>query len=112
MNIALLNVRITFQKNTVASDSIGNRKAVWQDYYSCHATVSGEGRTDSEQSAAGTTVDHGDASFTVRYCNALESVSPTEYRIAFRDELYDIISVDHMNFKKKSLKFVCRKVVR
>ena len=43
MEIALLNVKVTFQKNSVVSDSIGNRKNVWEDYYTCHATVSGEG---------------------------------------------------------------------
>ena len=44
MEIDLLNVKVTFQKNSVVSDSIGNRKNVWEDYYTCHATVSGEGR--------------------------------------------------------------------
>ena len=34
------------------------------------------------------------------------------YRIALRDELYDIVNVDHMNYKKKLLKFSCRKVRR
>ena len=43
MEIDLLNVKVTFQKNSVVSDSIGNRKNVWEDYYTCHATVSGEG---------------------------------------------------------------------
>lgn len=42
MEIARLNVRITFQKNEVVADTIGNRKNEWGDYYSCHATVGGE----------------------------------------------------------------------
>lgn len=112
MDIALLNVRITFQKNTVSVDAIGNHSAVWQDFYSCYATLGGETRSNTEQSAAGTVVDHGDASFTVRYCEALKGVSTTAYRILFLDELYDIIAIDHMNFKKKCLKFYCKKVRR
>ena len=40
MNIELLNVRIYIQKNEVISDSIGNRKNTWKDYYTCYATVS------------------------------------------------------------------------
>ena len=38
MEIDLLNVKVTFQKNSVVSDSIGNRKNVWEDYtyLSCH----------------------------------------------------------------------------
>ena len=33
MEIALLNEKVTFQKNSVVSDSIGNRKNVWEDCY-------------------------------------------------------------------------------
>lgn len=42
MEVSLLNVRITFQKNDVAVDGIGNHKNTWADYYSCHATAGGE----------------------------------------------------------------------
>ena len=31
MNVALLNVRITVQKNEVVVDSIGNHKNTWTD---------------------------------------------------------------------------------
>ena len=41
MDVALLNVKITFQKNAVEVDAIGNHKNGWTDYYTCHATVSG-----------------------------------------------------------------------
>lgn len=53
MEVALLNVRITFQKNEVVTDVIGNHKNRWTDYYSCHATVSGE--SGSEKSVAANT---------------------------------------------------------
>ena len=51
MDIALMNVRITFQKNEVVTDKIGNHKNAWSDFYSCYATVSGEG--GSEKAVAG-----------------------------------------------------------
>ena len=54
MEVALLNVRITFQKNEVVTDAIGNHKNRWTDYYSCHATVSGE--SGSEKSVAANTL--------------------------------------------------------
>lgn len=85
MEIALLNVKVTFQKNSVVSDTIGNRKNVWEDYYTCHATVSGEG--GQEKAAAG-------------------------FRILFGGEIYNISAVDHMNYKKKALKFRCEKARR
>ena len=49
MEVALLNVRITFQKNEVVSDALGNHKDEWKDYYSCYATVSGESGSETTQ---------------------------------------------------------------
>lgn len=112
MKIELLNTQVTFQRNEVAVDAAGNHLSSWRDYYSCHATLGGETANKTEQAQAGTTVDHGDASFTVRYCKALDAVTTTGYRIAFRDELFDITSIDHMNLKRESLKFYCRKARR
>ena len=34
MEVALLNVRITFQKNSVIVDEIGNHRNEWKDIYS------------------------------------------------------------------------------
>lgn len=51
MKVSLLNEKILFQKRAVVSDAIGNRKNVWEDYYSCFATIGGEG--GNEKSEAG-----------------------------------------------------------
>ena len=114
MDIALLNTRITIQKASVTADKIGNRKNGWTDYYSCVATVSGEASSSvgSEKAAAGTTVDHSDISFTVRWCNAVSQIDSVGYRILFNGSIYNILAVDHMSFKKKSIKFRCKKEVR
>ena len=110
MDISLLNVSILFQKNAVVVDAVGNHKNEWTDFYSCHATVSGEG--GKEASAAGMIVDDSDISFTVRYCRMISEINNTEYRVLFGGELYNILAVDHMNFKRKSVKFKCQKVRR
>ena len=102
MNIGLLNEKVTFQKNEVVIDDIGNHKNAWNDYFSCFATISGE--SGSEGTAAGQTVEHTDADFTVRYCKKTAAVTV--------DEIYSIVGIDHMNYKKKSLKFRCEKVRR
>ncbi len=107
MDIALLNVSIIFQKNAVMVDAIGNHKNVWTDFYSCSATAGGKSGTETVN--AGTTADNVDISFTVRYCQAVSAVNSTEYRILFRDEIYNILSVDHMNYKRKYVKFRCQK---
>lgn len=110
MDIALLNEKITFQKNEVQVDDIGNHINGWSDYYTCHATISGEGGT--EKSAAGLVVENTDISFSVRYCRMMSKIDSTGYRILFNDTIYNILSIDHMNYKRKSVKFKCQKVRR
>ena len=110
MDIALLNVKITVQKNETVVDAIGNHKNAWTDYHICFATVSGEG--GSEKSVAGLAVDDSDISFTVRYCKALADLDVTKYRVLFEGSLYNIVSFDHMNYKKKCLKLKCEKARR
>ena len=110
MDAVLLNVRITFQKNEIITDSSGNHKNEWKDYYSCYATVSGE--SGSEKNVAANTFYNADIAFTVRYCKALKDADTTKLRVVFNGELYNITFIDHMNFKNKSLKFRCQKVRR
>ena len=110
MEVALLNVRITFQKNAVIVDAIGNHKNEWTDEYSCYATVSGEG--GSETQTAGITVDNTDLAFTVRYCKKTTEITTDGYRVLFHSEIYNILSIDQMNYKRKSIKLRCEKVRR
>ena len=110
MDIALLNVRITFQKNTGVTDPIGNHKNEWLDVHSCYATVSGEGGTEDERT--GQTLETEKKDFTVRYSSETASVGQTTHRIVFGGDLYNIVNVDHMNYRKKALKFRCVKVRR
>ena len=110
MEIALLNVTVTFQKNSVAADGIGNRKNVWEDYYTCHATVSGE--SGQEKAAAGLTVADSDIAFTIRFCKRAAEVTADGFRILFGGEIYNIVAVDRMNYRKKALKFRCEKARR
>ena len=107
MDIALLNQKVTFQKNEVTVDEIGNRTSGWSDYYSCHATISGEG--GDEVYAAGAIVDKADMAVTVRFCRAVAQVTPTGYRLIHDGEPYNIIAVDHLSYKRKAVKFKCKK---
>lgn len=111
MDVAAMNMRITFQKSEIISDAIGNRSNTWTDYYSCFATLSDSaGKSSVETAAAGLIVDHSDISFTVRFCKKSSIVNSIEYRILWNDEVYDILKVDHLNMKKHALKFKCEKV--
>ena len=110
MNIALLNVRITVQKSIVANDRYGNHVNTWEPYLSCYATVGGE--TPKQESEAGQTVDDGRADFTIRYCKAAAVINATGYRVLLDDEVFDILGVNHMNYKGKGIKLLCRKARR
>ena len=110
MNIALLNERIEIQKSTVISDDIGNRRNTWGPYFECACTVGGE--SGKEAAIAAQTVEQVDITFTVRSCTFTDAVSSGMFRILFKGDIYNIVAVDHMNYKHKCLKFRCRKEKR
>lgn len=107
MNIALLNRKVTFQKNAVVVDEIGNHTNGWTDYYSCHATISGE--AGDEVLAAGAVVEKADMAVTVRHCKKTAEITPAGFRLVHDGEIYNIIGVDHLSYKNKALKFKCKK---
>ena len=110
MDVAALRSRVTFQKNETVTDKYGNHKNAWTDYYTCFATIGGEGLASSkEDKVAGVTVEDFSMTVTVRYCAAIAAVTSTGYRVLFMDEIYNIENIDHLNFKHKALKFLCRK---
>ena len=110
MNISLLNEQILIQKSSVIVDQIGNHYNEWMDYYNPHATVSGEGKiSDAEALIAGATSEIGKVDFTMRYCKKLSNINSGEYRVIFREHVYNIINIDHQNYKRKSIKLMCRK---
>ncbi len=107
---ALLNEKVAFLKNTVKTDTVGNHTNEWDEYYTCFATIGGEGLASSkEEEVAGTIVEDVAMTVTVRYCAKTAAITPTGFRVVFMGELYNIENIDHMNFRKRSLKFTCRK---
>ncbi len=111
MNIAGLNERILIQKNEVVVDDIGNHTNAWTDYYLCHVTISGTSE-NAQKEDAGQTVDDSNISFTMRFCLKAACINNTGYRVIFHDEVYDIVAVDPMGFRKRSFKLKCRKARR
>lgn len=105
MNIAAMNERITFQKHIVNVDAIGNHINAWEDYFSCWASADTSKLNVSEKNEAGQTLEQDRLEFTVRYCSATSEVRSTEYRIIFRERIYNIDRVDNADFKKQVLKF-------
>lgn len=46
---------------------------------------------------------------SIYYCQKAAAIDSTHFRVMFLGEIYNIVNIDHMNFRKKSLKFTCRK---
>lgn len=106
MNIALLNRRVTFQKLSALSDIFGNHTNQFKDYFTCFATMSGTG---NETEAAGRFIEQETADFTVRWCKALSTVTPENFRILSGEKIYNILYVDLMGGKHRALKFHCER---
>ena len=105
-----LTIRIFISKNTVVTDAIGNHRNEWKPFYTCYATVSGE--AGKEQTDAGMVVDDSNIDFTIRWCKKAAEIDSTHFRVEFNGELYNIAAVDHMNYRRKSIKLSCEKVRR
>lgn len=46
---------------------------------------------------------------SICYCQKAAAIDSTHFRVMLPGEIYNIVNIDHMNFRKKSLKFTCRK---
>ena len=110
MRISDLNRKIIFQNKNVEVDEIGNHRSIWSDYLTTSSYISFQGK--GEEVFLGMEIDKSDISFTVRFQNRLKKINTSEYRILFEDEIYNIISIDFMNYKNRFIKFRCRKVSR
>lgn len=77
MDVALMNEKVTFLKNAVVTDEVGNHTNVWEKYYSFFATVGGEGLASSKEEDAAMTV-------TVRYCRKTAELLEKEVERALK----------------------------
>ncbi len=107
MKISLLNQRIQLQKATTVIDNIGNHTQEWLPVFSVYATISGQ--SPNETTGAGSRRDDSRITFTIRWSKQAAAIVSTEYRVVFCGQVYEILGVDHVNYKKQALKLYCRK---
>ena len=88
------------------TDRYGNHKPEWTDYYSCRAYAITYIHDETETA---TISDERTITFEVRYCSELVNITSIGFRVIFHDAVYDIDSVDMMNWKRKTVKLKCRK---
>lgn len=109
MKIARLKETITIQKNEVKVDRIGNHTNTWADYYSCHAYAStyAGSETEGEVPRENRTI-----TFSIRYAKTLDVVTSTGFRILFHGQIYNIESIDRMNYERKEVRLTASLEVR
>lgn len=107
MKVSRLNEWIIIQRNEVETDRYGNHQAVWKEWFSCFAYADTYAK---DESAGVTTDEEGIITFEIRYCKTLSTISSTKCRVLFREISYDVLSVDMMNYQKRSIRLKCRRV--
>ena len=107
-DIAKFNERLTVQKNEVTVDKYGNRKNTWTDYFSCF-TYASTYQYDAERTSEVTSEEQ-TIHFEVRYCTELAELDSTHYRVSFRGNSYNIVSVDFMNYQRQTIRINCKLV--
>ena len=104
--VARFNERLTVQKNEVLVDKYGNHKNAWTDYYSCF-TYASTYQYDKERESV-VTAEEQTINFEVRFCAELQSLDSTHFRVSFHGDTYNIVSVDFMNYQRKTIRIVCK----
>ena len=107
--IERMNEKIIIQHNEASTDQWLNHYLLWTDYFTCWAYASTQAKDEQPNV---TTTDQRGITFEVRFCSELEGITSDSYRVIFHDEIYNIESVDMMNWMRKTIKLKCRKVER
>ncbi len=107
MDISKLRSRITIQQAMVQKDAIGNHTNAWKDFYSCAAYANLA--SGKEYGAAGQTLGSDTLVFEVRWCERLRDLDGTKFRILFGGNLYNIVTVDDVQFRHEKLKLTAQR---
>lgn len=107
MKISLLNEKIIILQSYEEDDELGGSSTEWEEFHTCYATITKE--SPLEQSAAGAIWDAGKIDFTIRYSSKIKDINTKDYQIRFKGVLYTIEGIDHMSYRKKSIKIHCKK---
>lgn len=102
-----LRNRITIQKNVTRADNIGNHIAEWREFYSCAAYANKA--SGKEYSAIGQTLTDETVIFEIRWCKKLRDMDSATFRILFQDAIYNIISVDDVQYRHEGIKIIAER---
>lgn len=100
--IEAMRVRITIQKSKSTTDKNGNHVLVWEDYYCCAAYANN--LLGKEYWAAAQINAQTDLYFVIRYCSEVAVIDSEHFRIVLGGKFYNILFVDNVQYKNKTLK--------
>ena len=101
MNASMLKNKITIQKKTAIPDDIGKISEVWSDFMVVHAYANLSGQ---ELIVAAANGQQDTVTFSVRYCRALADLNSNDFRIVFMGRVFNILTVDNVQFLNVELK--------
>ena len=104
-----LNERLTIEKSKAYTDKAGNHRNTWEEYLTCFTYAF---TYEAQESGDEVRQENRSVVFTVRWCRETAAVTSTGYRIRFRGDVFNILSVDPMNYQKKEIRLHCRKAER
>lgn len=102
MEIGNLNQRITILEHRTVVDKIGNHITKWEETFSLWAKVTV--KTATETTDAGITREGQKLEFLVRQSPASLNINSTNFRILFRNNIYNVTGItplyDYNNYMK------------
>ena len=102
MEIGNLNQRITILEHRTVVDEIGNHITKWEENFSLWAKVTV--KTATETTDAGVVKEVQKLEFLVRQSPASLNINSTNFRILFRNNIYNVTGItplyDHNNYMK------------
>lgn len=104
ISVGSMHERITIQHVKIEPNAIGQQIECWSDYAKVHAYATGY--SGSEKYEGKRDISAADISFTVRYSKKLAKINPTDFRVIFRNEIYNILFVNNYQFKNETLKIL------
>ena len=93
---------VTIQQYVSGFDDIGNPSEEWQEYKTCYAYVNGLSGREYWEAA----VVHGEntVEFVFRWKPFFDDMNTKQYRLLFNSGIYDITSIDNIQFRNKTVK--------
>lgn len=102
-----LNCKITVQKKEIEKTEYEQEIEKWADFFTCWAEI--KASTGKEYFEAQIQNVSQTYSVAIRYCKKLSDMTPTDYRIVFHNEIYDIKSIDNERYRNFIIKMKVEK---